>query len=150
MNLKIEKKSIFKEVRDYVLIAMAMIFYCIGWTIFLLPNNITTGGVPGISSILFWGVGIPVQASYFVINAVLLLFALRILGWKFCVKTIYGVLILTVALSLFRHYTAGVHLLHDQPFMASVVGAVFCGCGVGLGLSSNGSTGGTDIIAGLS
>jgi uncharacterized membrane-anchored protein YitT (DUF2179 family) len=128
---------------------MAMIFYCIGWTIFLLPNNITTGGVPGISSILFWGVGIPVQASYFVINAVLLLFALRILGWKFCVKTIYGVLILTVALSLFRHYTAGVHLLHDQPFMASVIGAVFCGCGVGLGLSSNGSTGGTDIIAAI-
>ncbi len=149
MNLKIEKKSIFKEVRDYVLIAMAMIFYCIGWTIFLLPNNITTGGVPGISSILFWGVGIPVQASYFVINAVLLLFALRILGWKFCVKTIYGVLILTVALSLFRHYTVGVHLLHDQPFMASVIGAVFCGCGVGLGLSSNGSTGGTDIIAAI-
>jgi uncharacterized membrane-anchored protein YitT (DUF2179 family) len=41
------------------------------------------------------------------------------------------------------------HLLHDQPFMASVLGAVFCGCGVGLGLSSNGSTGGTDIIAAI-
>jgi uncharacterized membrane-anchored protein YitT (DUF2179 family) len=41
------------------------------------------------------------------------------------------------------------HLLTDQPFMAAIIGAVFCGCGVGLGLSSNGSTGGTDIVAAI-
>ena len=79
------RASIGKEVRDYIMIFIAMMSYCIGWNIFLLPNNITTGGVPGISSVLFWGLGIPVQTSYFVINAVLLLIALRILGWKFCV-----------------------------------------------------------------
>jgi uncharacterized membrane-anchored protein YitT (DUF2179 family) len=147
--LKLERKTFFKELRDYVFIAMAMMSYCIGWTIFLLPNNITTGGVPGVSSILYWGLGIPVQVTYFTINAGLLLLALRILGYKFCMKTIYAVLVLTIAVTLFRHYTAGVHILHDQPFMASVLGAVFCGCGVGLGLSANGSTGGTDIIAAI-
>ena len=137
-----------REFRDYIMITFAMLSYCIGWSVFLLPNNITTGGVPGISSILEWSpLHIPAQLSYFVINAGLLIMALRILGWKFCVKTVYAVIVLTVALSLTREYTSSLHLLKDQPFMAAVLGAAFCGTGVGIGLSSNGSTGGTDIIA---
>lgn len=136
--------------KDYAMITIAMLSYCIGWSIFLLPNNITTGGVPGIASILEWSpLHIPAQTSYFVINAGLLLMAFKILGWKFCVKTVYAVVVLTVSLAVTRDYTTQMHLLHDQPFMASVLGAVFCGCGVGLGLSSNGSTGGTDIIAAI-
>ncbi len=142
------RKTMVREFRDYIMITFAMLSYCIGWSVFLLPNNITTGGVPGISSILEWSpLHIPAQLSYFVINAGLLIMALRILGWKFCVKTVYAVIVLTVALSLTREYTSSLHLLKDQPFMAAVLGAAFCGTGVGIGLSSNGSTGGTDIIA---
>ncbi len=144
--IKLTKATIFSEVRDYVVIAIGMLSYCIGWGIFLLPNNITTGGIAGVSSILYWGTGLPVQVSYSVINGALLLGALRILGWKFCVKTVYAVSVLTISVALTQQYYDG-HLLADQPFMAAIIGAVFCGCGVGLGLSSNGSTGGTDIIA---
>ena len=143
---KLTKAGIIAEVRDYLIIAMGMMSYCIGWGIFLLPNNITTGGISGVSSILYWGTGIPVQTSYSIINAVLLLFALKVLGWKFCIKTIYAVTVLTTGVTFVTSYYHG-HLLSDQPFMAAIIGAVFCGCGVGLGLSSNGSTGGTDIIA---
>ena len=144
-----ENSSLFKEVRDYIFIAIAMMFYCIGWTIFLLPNNIATGGVPGISSVLYWGLNIPVQTSYFIINAFLVILALKILGLKFCIKTIYAILILTFLTSITRTYLSDIALLDDEPFMASVIGAVFCGTGVGLGLSANGSTGGTDIIAAI-
>ncbi len=146
LTSKLTKTEILTEIRDYVVIAIGMFSYCIGWGIFLLPNNITTGGIAGVSSILFWGTGIPVQVSYSVINGALLLGALRILGWKFCVKTVYAVSVLTISVALTQEYYQG-HLLSDQPFMAAIIGAVFCGCGVGLGLSSNGSTGGTDIIA---
>ena len=142
------KALIWSESKDYAMILIAMLSYCIGWAVFLLPNNITTGGVAGVTSILFWATGIPVQLSYFVINAVLLLFALRILGLRFCVKTIFAVVVLTLAVGIVsENYNA--HLLADQPFMAAIIGAVFCGCGVGLGLSNNGSTGGTDIIAAI-
>ena len=144
-----KKKSIVKELRDYLMITIAMVSYCIGWNVFLLPNNITTGGVPGISSVVYWGTGIPVQVTYFVINAFLLVAALRILGWKFCVKTIYAVVVLTSLTALARHNLADTHLLSDQPFMASIIGAIFCGSGVGLGLANNGSTGGTDIVAAI-
>ena len=147
-KIQLSKAFILKEFRDYVLIFIAMMSYCIGWAVFLLPNDITTGGVAGVSSILYWATGLPIQYSYFFINAVLLLIALRILGLKFCVKTIYAVLVLTTGISVATTYYHG-HLLADQPFMAAIIGSVFCGCGVGLGLSSNGSTGGTDIIAAI-
>lgn len=148
-TLRINKKTMLKELRDYLMITIAMISYGLGWTVFLLPNNIATGGLAGISSVIFWGTGIPVQYSYFVINAVLILIALKVLGLKFCIKTIYAVSVLTIWLSLIGRFTGDMHLLSDQPFMAAVIGACFCGCGVGLGLSSNGSTGGTDIIAAI-
>ena len=144
----VSKTSLWNEFKDYVTIFIAMMSYCIGWNIFLLPNSITTGGVPGISSVIFWGTGIPVQWTYFGINAILLLIALRVLGWKFCVKTIFAVVVLTVSTTYVSANYHG-HLLHDEPFMASIIGAVFCGSGVGLGLASNGSTGGTDIIAAI-
>ena len=137
------------EIRDYVMITIAMVCYCIGWTVFLLPNNITTGGVPGISSVLYWGTGIPVQTTYFIINAFLLALALKILGWRFCVKTIYAVIVLMGLTTFARSNAGGLHLLKDQPFMASLIGAIFCGSGVGLGLAFNGSTGGTDIVAAI-
>ena len=56
---KPSKQSIIREARDYVMIAIGMILYGIGWTVFLLPNDITTGGVPGIASIVYWATGFP-------------------------------------------------------------------------------------------
>ena len=128
MTTTIKRPTVGKEVRDYIMIFIAMMSYCIGWTVFLLPNNITTGGVPGISSVIYWGTGVPVQVSYFVINALLMIAALRVLGLKFCIKTIYGIVVLTTAISIMQEYTAGMQLLKDQPFMAAVIGACFCGC----------------------
>lgn len=142
-------KKLKTEILDYVMIMIAMMSYCIGWVIFLLPNDITTGGVPGISSILYWGLGIPVQVSYFIINAILLMVALRVLGWRFCVKTVFAVSLLTLFLSAITNVGKEIHLLADEPFMASIIGAIFCGSGVGLGLAFNGSTGGTDIVAAI-
>lgn len=136
-----------RELRDYLMIALGMVLYGIGWTVFLLPNDITTGGVPGIASIVYFATGFPVQYTYFAINFLLLLLALRVLGWKFSVKTIFAVFTLTFFLSIIQKLTEGVVLLHDQPFMACVIGASFCGSGIGIAFSNNGSTGGTDIIA---
>ena len=145
--LKPSRQTILREAKDYVMIAVGMILYGIGWTVFLLPNDITTGGVPGIASIVYWATGFPVQYTYFSINFFLLLLALKLLGLKFCIKTIFGVFTLTFFLSVIQQLTSGVALLKDQPFMACVIGASFCGGGIGVAFCANGSTGGTDIIA---
>ena len=145
----LSRQVLLRETRDYIMIAHGMILYGIGWPVFHLPNANTKGGVPGIASIVFWATGFPVQYTYFLINAVLLMLALKILGFKFSIKTIFAVFTLTFFLSLIQELTAGMHLLQDQPFMACVLGASFCGSGIGIAFSSNGSTGGTDIIAAI-
>lgn len=141
--------NLFREVKDYLMIALGMVLYGIGWTVFLLPNDITTGGVPGIASIVYFATGLPVQYVYFGVNAILLLISLKVLGWRFSVKTIYAVLVLTAFLSLIQKLVGDVTILQDQPFMACVIGASLCGFGIGIAFSANGSTGGTDIIAAI-
>lgn len=146
---ELSKRPLFREVQDYIFVCVGMFSYAIGWNIFLLPNNVTASGLPGISSIIYWATGCPVQIPYSLMNGLLLVAALKLLGTKFCVKTIFAVIVLTLLTSLFSHYTNDIHLLADQPLWAAFLGAVFCGCGIGLGFSSGGSTGGTDIVAAI-
>lgn len=129
------KQSLIRETRDYLMIALGLILYGIGWTVFLLPNDITTGGVPGIASIVYFATGFPVQYTYFSINLILLLLSIRILGWKFSIKTVFAVFTLTFFLSIIQRLASGVVLLHDQPFMACVIGASLCGGGIGINAS---------------
>ena len=143
------KQRIIRELRDYMLIALGMLMYAIGWTVFLLPNDLPSGAVPGIASIVYWATGLPVQYTYLGINGALLILSLVILGWKFSVKTIYAVFVLSSILPIIQDLTGGESLIHDQPFMACVLGAFFCGGGIGVAFSANGSTGGTDIIAAI-
>ncbi len=137
------------DLRNYALLTLAMFIGCVGWMVFLLPNNISLGGVTGISSIIYWGTGLPVQVPYFAINALLLAAALRVLGFKFCVKTIFAVVCFTAFSTVIGQMTKDTTLLHDQPFMASIVGATFMGISIGLGLLSGGSTGGSDVVAAM-
>lgn len=145
----LSRQALLNEVKDYLMIALGLLLYGIGWTIFLLPNDITTGGVPGIASIVFFATGFPVQYTYFSINFILLILSIKVLGWKFSIKTVYAVFTLTFITGLLQQFTQDLHLLHDQPFMACVIGASCCGLGIGLAFSHNGSTGGTDIIAAI-
>ena len=150
MQSRRKKGKLWRQLRDYGIITIAMLLGVIGLNLFLLPNEITTGGIIGVASIVYWGTGIPVQETFFVINAVLLLVALKVLGWHFCAKTVYGVVVFTVASAVLqRVMPPDLHLLADQKFMACMVGAVFLGTSVGLGLSAGGSTGGSDVIAAM-
>ena len=143
-----KSQQFFRETKDYLMIALGMLMYGVGWTVFLLPNDIPSGAVPGIASIVFWATGFPVQYTYLIINFSLLLLALKILGLKFCLKTIWAVAVLTILLAIIQDLIKS-SLIHDQPFMACVLGASFCGGGIGVAFSANGSTGGTDIIAAI-
>ena len=119
----------------------------------MLPYQITTGGVAGISSLIYYVTGIEIQLSYFIINAIFLSFALKILGPKFCIKTLYAIPVFTFFLwsfqVLLKDEAGNLPLLlgQGQEFMACVVGGGLLGFGIGFVFIHNGSTGGTDILA---
>lgn len=152
--MTIDHKLILKEIQDYVGITLGLLLYSLGFTVFLMPYEIVTGGVTGISAIIFYATGFNIEYSYFLINALLLIVALRILGWKFLSKTIYAILVLSFLLGFFQTLMprdeAGnfVKILGEgQNFMSLILGCTMTGSALGIVFLNNGSTGGTDIIA---
>ena len=145
--------KIGRELKDYVAITLGIMCYSLGWAAFMLPYQISTGGVTGISALIYYMTGIEIQVSYFVINAIFMVFALKILGLKFCIKTLYAIPALTFFLWLFqvllKDDAGNLPLLlgPGQEFMALVIGASMLGFGIGFVFIYNGSTGGTDILA---
>ena len=146
MNLNSHKAWI--EIKDYTIIVFGLVLYAFGWTSFLLTNEITTGGIAGVSALIFFGTKIPVAISYFTLNALLLIAAIRILGIQFCIRTIFSVIVMTLLLSFFGMYIKE-PLITGEPFMSCIIGGILCGAGIGIVFTHNGSTGGTDIIAAM-
>jgi uncharacterized membrane-anchored protein YitT (DUF2179 family) len=141
--------KIFYSIQDYLVICVGTLLYGFGFNGFILSNEIVTGGLSGVSALIFFGTSIPVSVSYFLFNVFLLAFSFKILGHKFLLKTIFGVLSLSLSLSLFERMFGGVPIIHNEPFMSILIGGGICGTGLGLIFSANGSTGGTDIIAAI-
>jgi len=134
------------SVKEYFTIVIGLALYTLGWTGFLLPHEITTGGVTGIGALIFFANGTPVAVTYFIINILLLFMSVKVFGWKFSLKTIFGVFTLTFFLTIAQRLITK-PLLIEEPFMATIIGGVLTGIGIGVVLTAGGSTGGTDIVA---
>ncbi|MBQ4022610.1 MAG: YitT family protein [Prevotella sp.] len=149
-----DRQLLWNEVKDYAGITMGLILYSFGFTFFLMPYEIVTGGVAGIAAIVEYATSFPNQYTYFLVNFALLVMALKILGLKFLMKTIYAILMLTFLLWLMKQLVprdeAGVMIKilgEGQDFMSLIIGCMMTGSALGIVFVNNGSTGGTDIIA---
>jgi len=147
MNLKSITKETWTSIREYIFIAFGLLMYSSAWKGFLLPHLITGGGVTGIGAIVFYATGIPISITYFAINFVLLVIAVRSVGLAFSLRTIYGVAILTLFFAVIPEAVPGTFVGADDNFMACVLGGLLSGAGIGIVFLANGSSGGTDIIA---
>ena len=137
-------------IKDYLIITLGILLYCVGLIGFIKPAGIVTGALPGIGLLVEYATNgtIPLQVTYFVVNVFLLIVALKVLGLKFLLKTIYGVLVTTLVLSILQKIVTG-PLLGEERLMAGIIGGMMCGAGIGLVFSGNGSMGGTDIIVAI-
>jgi uncharacterized membrane-anchored protein YitT (DUF2179 family) len=139
------KPKLATVIKDYTIISFGLLLYVLGWQLFLIPAEITGGGVSGISAVVFFATKIPVSLTFLVINAVLVLIAIKILGASFGVKTIYSIAVLTVFFAVFQSVLE--KPLVDDTFLSAVIGGMTGGIGLGIVFSRGGSTGGTDIFA---
>ena len=146
-------RTIYLEVKDYVNITLGLLLYTFAFTVLILPYEIVTGGITGIGAIVFYATKFPVQYTFFIINAALILGTLKILGWRFLTKTIYATFMLTLMLEVAQELVllpdgSFYKLLGDgNDFMSLVVGCILTGTSLAIVFLNNGSTGGTDIIA---
>ena len=151
--MTIDHRMILNEVKDYIFITFGLVLYTFGFTVFLLPYKIVTGGIAGIGAIVFYASRFPVQYTFFLINAVLIVAALKILGWKFLMKTIYATFMLTFLLEIAQETVmlpdgSFYKLMGDgNDFMSLVIGCMLTGTALAMVFLNNGSTGGTDIVA---
>ncbi len=137
--------KIFKIVKEYSVMAFALSLYVFSWTAFLIPNEITAGGVTGMSTILNYAFGLPVSLTYLVLNAVLLIAGTIIMGRGFGFKTIFCVLVSSLYFELFPHIPWVSNI--DDNLINSIIGGAMSACGIAIVFSQGGSTGGIDIIA---
>lgn len=132
-------------VKDYTIITFGLLLFVLGWVLFLIPAEITGGGVSGVAAVVYFATKIPVSITFLAINAILVVIAIKILGASFGVKTIFSILVLTVFFAVFQNVVK--KPLVDDTFLSAVLGGMAGGIGLGIVFSRGGSTGGTDIFA---
>ena len=138
--------------RDYAFIILGLTIFSCSYTCFMLPYQITSGGVSGIAAVLFYATGFKASYSYSIINIALLLAGVRVLGWRYALRTILATLLISLCIDMMQSILTlpdGTlqRIVGEERFMACVIGGLLEGLGLALVFLGGGSTGGTDILA---
>ncbi len=136
MNLK-------KYISDYVFIALGSLILSIAINMFFLPVKISTGGVSGIATVLYFVFSIPLSLTVFFVNVFLFILAFKKLPKESLIKTLVGV----AFLSIFLELTSIFEFKCTDIFISSVFGGVLTGIGIGITIRKNASTGGSDFAS---
>ena len=143
--------KVLKTIKSYAIITLGLLFYVLGWSVFVIPNHLVGGGVTGISAVIQYCTGFHVSYSFFIINAILLLIALKVLGPAFGVKTVYAMVVTTLLLRfvpmLIPEDFIRIIALENGKLLSAIIGGAMSALGISLTFSQGGSSGGTDIIA---
>lgn len=146
------KNNLFTNIKDYLFIILGLLLYGFGFTAFILPHEIVIGGLSGVGTLVYFATNglIPVAATQYACNLILLGFAFKLVGKTFVMRTIFGATVISLSIGIFEFIFGRL----SQPLiadisMSAILGAILCGIGVGLCFVHNGSSGGTDIVAAM-
>lgn len=149
-----DRRKILSTVKDYLILTVASFLFAFAWEGFMIPNGMSAGGMMGLCTIVQYATGgfIQAQYSYIVINAVLIIVAVLAMGIGFGFKTIYCIVVSSLAMGLvgsldFLHSAPGEFLFIQERVLIPVFAGAIEAIGIGLILRYGGSTGGTDIIS---
>lgn len=148
------RSKILSAIWDYVLMTVGTVLYTVAWDFFMIPNDMSGGGLTGACTILQFATGIPVSWSFAVFNAILIVVAFIILGRGVGIRTIYCIVISTLILDFFARPAfepvlslPGGFLYVDNMVLVPIIGGLLEAMGITMILNRGGSTGGTDILA---
>ncbi|MBR3450630.1 MAG: YitT family protein [Bacteroidales bacterium] len=146
-----DRNKVFATLKSYAIITVGLILYTLAWVVFIIPHQLVGGGVTGISAVIQYCTGFHVSYSFFIINAILLLIALKVLGPAFGVKTVYAMVVTTLLLRflplVIPQEFIQIIALDNGKLLSVIIGGMLSALGISLTFSQGGSSGGTDIVA---
>ncbi len=152
--MKFNYNALWLSSRDYIMIAVGLLLYSIGFSAFIFPEKVVIGGLTGFGTLIYFitqktfGYGVPVAITQYVANLVLLAIAYKSVGRQFVLRTIFGATILSLFIGVLTPLFPN-PLVSGEPFMNIIIGSLMCGVGIGVCFTHNGSSGGTDIVAAM-
>ena len=147
--MKMKSKRNIIKVRNFILelikIIIGTAIMAVGIEMFLLPNQLSTGGFSGIATMIYYMLKIPVGTIMLIINIPLFIVAYFKIGRKFFIKAVLGTVFLSLFLNIFQNFKP----ITGDRFLAVLYGSIIVGIGTAIVLKANGSTGGTDLLANI-
>ena len=145
--LNFKKSNSYKQINKFFLEMLGTIigsfFMAIGVSLFLLPNQLSSGGISGIATIAYYLFSLPMGITIIIINIPLFVFAIFKVGKSFFIKSVIG----TIFLSFFIDYLDKFQALTNDNLLASIYGGIILGIGTAIILKSHSSTGGSDLVS---
>lgn len=133
----------WRTVQYFLGVALGAMIVGLSLNALIIPNRIADGGVTGVAIILHYLYQWPVSWVVFLLNVPLFLIGLKMVGRKFLILSVFGVVFFSLSVQL----TAQVPILTHDRLLAVIFGGVLSGVGMGIIFRSRGSLGGTDILA---
>lgn len=137
------KNKIVQTIQEYVIIALGCTIMAAGVSLFLLPNELSTGGFSGIATIVYYFFKVPMGVTVLALNIPLLIIAYFKVGKQLFARSIYGTIVFSLMIDLIDKITP---LTHDR-FLGCIYGGVFAGIGTAIILKFDASTGGSDLLS---
>lgn len=148
------KNRKLRVVLEFLILTLACFVFAFAWEGFMIPNGMSAGGMMGLFTVVQYATGglIPAQFSYFVANALLIIFAIMAMGLGFGFKTIYCIIMSSLAMQVvasapWLHSVAGEFFYVRETILIPVIAGLLEAVGLGLMMRNGGSSGGTDILA---
>lgn len=133
--------TLFRSTRDAASVAAGAVLIAVGFNAFLIPHQVLSGGVSGISMLIGYAMRWDIGWLYFVLNAPLFIWGWFAIGKKFIYLSFSSVVVTVLAMQFVPESR-----FNEDPLLASVFGGVLVGLGTGISFRAGGSTGGFDII----
>ena len=145
MNLKhVEEQFNFKKILTEILVTIiGALIMAIGVAQFLLPNQLSSGGITGVATIMYYLLKIPMGTAIVLLNIPLFLMSIFKIGKTFFIKSIIGTIAISVFIDIFDKFKP----LTNDRFLACIYGGIIIGIGTAIILKVNSSTGGSDMIS---
>ena len=138
-----------KILKDYSWVFKTIVgsaVFAFGFSIFLEPNNINTGGISGLAQAVAQIIGIGnVGFLSMLLNLPLFLAGGVRVGKRFFFGSLIGMVVSGVLIDAFAAFSIGFH----DPLVSGIYGGLLCGLGIGMVFVAGTSTGGSDILVRL-